>query len=324
MQNVKKPLNPLPLIKPMLATATQPFSHPDYLYEVKWDGYRALLYLTDGQTQIYSRNLKPLADAFPELINLHRQLDKKPLVLDGEIIILEQGQPSFSKLQARGRLRDRIKINQAVKMAPALYMAFDVLYLADQSVMQQPLLERKSLLEKVVNEGEHILISQHIIGNGEQFYAACVAQGLEGVVAKLMQSPYLPGSRSGYWKKIRHIKSTELVICGYEQGEQGDFFASLILGGNTPDGLVYQGKVGTGFTRQEKKYLASKLKPSETTTPALVVPKAEIRKPIWVLPGLVCEVHYSEITPEGRLRHGSYKGLRPDKAPQECWAINQR
>lgn len=308
----------------MLATVAQPFSHPDYLYEVKWDGYRALLYLTASQTQIYSRNLKPLADIFPELINLHRQLDKKPLILDGEIIILEQGQPSFNKLQARGRLRDRIKINQAAKMAPALYMAFDVLYLAGQSVMKQPLLERKSLLGKVLKEGEHILISQHIIGEGEQFYAACVAQGLEGVVAKKIQSFYLPGGRSKYWKKIRHSKSTELVICGYERGEQGDVFASLILGGNAPGGLIYQGKVGTGFTRQDKRYLASQLKTLESNTPVLKVPKTEVRKPIWVLPSLVCEVHYSEITQAGRLRHASYKGLRPDKDPQECWALNQR
>jgi DNA ligase D-like protein (predicted ligase) len=312
---------PLPLIKPMLATAAQPFSHPDYLYEVKWDGYRALLYLTSSETKIYSRNLKPLTNTFPELVNLHQQINKKSLVLDGEIIILDQGKPSFNKLQARGRLKEQMKINQAVKMNPALYMAFDVLYLAGQSVMKQTLLERKALLEKVINEGKYILISRHIIGAGDEFYNACVAQGLEGVVAKQMQSPYLPGSRSVYWKKIRYIKSAELVICGYDLGQRSDVFGSLILGGNTPKGLVYQGKVGTGFSRQEKQYLVTQLNALVTNTPALMVPKTEVRDPIWVIPSLACEIHYTEITPEGRLRHGSYKGLRPDKDPQECWAL---
>ncbi|MBM7854411.1 DNA ligase-1 [Desulfohalotomaculum tongense] len=310
----------LPLLKPMLAVTAAPFDHWEYIFEIKWDGYRCLAYL-DGNTELRSRNLINLSPGFPELLNLHRQAASLPAVLDGEIVILNNGLPSFSALQERGRLADPGRIKRAAAKMPAVYVVFDVLYAGGKPVLKEPLARRKEILSAVVPGGKNIIISDYVREEGRAFFQACAGRGLEGVVAKRLNSPYLPGKRSAHWKKIRRTRSAELVICGYEPG-RGGALGSLILGGYKDGELVYQGKVGTGFTRREQQELISMLNKLVVKKPPLKVPKSEQRHPVWVKPQLVCEVHYTEITPEGRLRHPSYKGLRRDKEAAQCSAAD--
>ena len=184
--------------------------------------------------------------------------------------------------------------------------------------MNLPLLQRKKFLEEMAEQGPDLIVSQYVLGSGCEFFRVVKAAGLEGMVAKRLDSPYLPGKRSGYWKKIRWVQSADLVICGWEKGEGQRLLGALILGVPEKGGWVYMGKVGTGFSREEEKRIITLLKPLEGHPPFSSLPDEDFRKTVWVCPELVCEVTFSEISPEGRLRHPSYKGLRKDKKAEEC------
>lgn len=309
--------NNLPLFKPMLAVPSPPFSSRDYIFEIKWDGYRCLAYL-DSSLQLLSRNGIDMTGTFPELQEIVASINKTPVVLDGEIIILQNGKPSFNSLQARGRLMDKGKIREESARNPAVYVAFDILYQGSEELIGKPLARRKEILAGSVNASESIAISEYIAVEGEKLVDACAAMGLEGVVAKKLTSPYLPGRRSPYWKKIRNVQEADLVICGYQKGRGGRVLGSLVLGGYEGERLIYQGKVGTGFNRAEEKRLLDKLQSLAAPRQVQGVPAQEQRKTTWVVPRLVCSVHYLSLTREGYLRHPVYKGLRPDKAPAEC------
>jgi hypothetical protein len=228
---------PLPLIRPMLAVNSLPFDSDLHLFEIKWDGYRGLLYL-DGNTALRSRNLLDLTGKFPELGRLHQKVARKPAILDGEIVVFEKGKPSFARLQARGRLINPQRISRVSVESPAVYVAFDVLYADGKNVMEHPLRERKTLLAEMVNPGAEIIVPDFILQNGRSFYDACVSRGLEGVVAKKLDSVYLPGRRSIYWQKFRHTLEAELVICGYQAGASGRSLGSLVLGGYRKGKLI--------------------------------------------------------------------------------------
>ncbi|MDN5347847.1 MAG: ligase 1 [Clostridia bacterium] len=304
-------------IKPMLAVTGRPFDSPDFIYEAKWDGYRCLAYL-DRKTILQSRNLLDISPAFPELADLHQGVGMQPAVLDGEIIIPgEGGRPSFSRLQARGRLTDPLKIRQAAGQEPAVFVAFDLLYCRGENIMPQPLHLRKSLLQEAVRPRDNLVVSTFIETHGTGFFAACVREGLEGVMAKDKNSPYLPGKRSPYWRKFRHARQGEFIIVGYEPGAGSRSLGALILGAYRQGRLVYRGKVGTGFGREEEERLLAELKRLRPVPPPFGEPVAGVTRPRWVEPRLVCEVEYLEETPDGRLRHPSYRGLRWDKEAGE-------
>lgn len=307
----------LPKIKPMLAVKTAPFDNSDFLYEIKWDGYRGLAYL-DDKTIILSRNQLDLTPSFPELHGLHLKVKQRPTLLDGEIVVLQDGKPSFGALQGRSKITDSLKVARLARQTPATFIAFDILFRAGENVMDLPLKTRKEILNELVEQGPDLIISQYVVGSGLDFFDAVSSAGLEGVMAKRLDSPYLPGKRSSYWKKIRRIQSAELVICGWEKGEGHRSLGSLILAGFDHGRWVYMGKVGTGFTEDEEMRLLALLQPLVIESPVLAVPKAELRFPTWVKPEIVCEVTFTEISHEGRLRHPSYKGTRPDKMPEEC------
>ncbi|WP_066635225.1 non-homologous end-joining DNA ligase [Desulfolucanica intricata] len=312
----------IPITKPMLAVSREPFDSEDYLYEIKWDGYRGMVYLKNGNVNIRSRNLLDLTGIFPELSNLSEKVRKCPVLLDGEIIVLRDGRPSFAALQARGRMESGLKIQQAARHSPALFVAFDLLYMDGLSVMDRPLKERKDLLSEIVNPGENLIVSEYILKAGKQFAAACASQGLEGAVAKRLDSPYLPGKRSSFWAKFRYIREADLIICGYQAGHGERNLRSLVLGGYRLGKLIYQGKVGTGFSNQESKQLLAVLKELKVSDPVLDLPREEIDKTYWVRPCLVCVVNYLTVTADGRLRHPSFKGLRTDKSPENCQALS--
>lgn len=306
------PKHTLPLIRPMLAVSSPPFDSSEHLFEVKWDGYRGLAYL-DNNTTLRSRNLTDLTAKFPELGSMHRSVDRLPAILDGEIVVLQGGKPSFAALQARGR-----NISTKIRPAAAVFVVFDVLYTKGESVMHMPLIHRKELLHNMVTEDERLILSRYIQKEGRAYYEACVREGLEGVVAKELQSPYQPGRRSKSWQKFRHTLEADLVICGFQAGAGGRALGSLILGGYRDGALVFRGKAGTGFTEQEALDLLALLKPLAVDEPAFALPHAEEKHITWVKPALVCAVSYLTLTAGGYLRHPVYKGLRRDKEPEEC------
>ncbi|GAB6157630.1 non-homologous end-joining DNA ligase [Desulfotomaculum varum] len=301
----------------MLAVPAQPFEHSDYLFEIKWDGYRGLAFL-DRQTTLLSRNRLDLTAQFPELQALHLQVGDKPVVLDGEIVVFQNGKPSFSHLQARGKTTNPLQIDRLARQLPATLVVFDILFRSGTSVMALPLRERKQILEHIIQPGPHIIVSQYIIGAGLAFYEAVTKAGLEGVMAKRLDSTYQPGKRSSAWKKIRFMRSADLVIGGWEKGTGMRRLGALILLEYRDGNWVYTGKVGTGFTREEEKKLLELLGALTVPQPVFKPPAGQLQKTVWVRPVLVCEVTYSEISPEGRLRHPCYKALRTDKPPQEC------
>ncbi|MBC7325464.1 MAG: ATP-dependent DNA ligase, partial [Moorella sp. (in: Bacteria)] len=271
---------PVGRIKPMLAVTDQPFDSPDFIYEIKWDGYRCLAYL-DGSTFLQSRNLQDLTPTFPELAGLHRGVRGQPAVLDGEIIVLDEGgRPSFSRLQARGRLAAPAKIRQAAIHTPAIFVAFDLLYYCGDNIMARPLSARKELLQEAIKQQQdYLLVSTFIEASGTSFFNACVRQGLEGVMAKARESPYLPGRRSPYWRKFRHTRQGEFVIVGYEPGKGERSLGALILGEYRQGRLVYRGKVGTGFDREEEERLLAELRKVQPVPPPFAGPVKDLHRP---------------------------------------------
>lgn len=300
------------LIPPMLASRIdKPFDDEDYIFEVKWDGYRCIAFL-EADSRLQSRNLLDLTPRFPDLQELHRQV-KVPLVLDGEIILLVDGVPSFQKLLARDRLKDPSKVRRAALQQPAIFVAFDLLYVGERNLMKLPLLERKELLSEHVRPGDNLIISQYIPREGKALYQACVEKQLEGVVAKKADSSYLPGKRTTNWLKIKKTVVEELFICGYTLGKGGRAsFGALILGAYEGGQLIFRGQVGTGFSQQEIARLLKLFANLAAPQNPFGVNIADLSKPHWLEPRLVCQVEYLEKTTAGLIRHGSYRGLKPD------------
>lgn len=308
----------LPLLRPMLAVNAEPFSDGAYFFEIKWDGYRCLAYLEDG-TVLRSRNLHDLTPAFPELQKLHERVADLPAVLDGEIVVFTNGQSDFGALQARGRLLDRRRALAAALAHPAVFVAFDLLYRQGKPVLNEPLERRRRLLQELVRPEPEVVVADYVPEEGEAFFAACRAKGLEGMIAKRRDSPYLPGRRSPFWKKIRAWKTADLVICGWEPGGGARGLGALILGGYRNGKLTFAGKVGTGFDAGTARELLALLAGAVRNRPVFELPPAHRRgETRWVEPVLVCTVDFTEVTREGYLRHPVFRALRPDKRPREC------
>lgn len=308
----------LPLVKPMLAVPAKPFDHPDYWFEVKWDGYRCLAYLEEHGTTLVSRNLKDISGYFPDLGDMHQQVVEKPVILDGEIIVLMDGRPSFAALQSRARLARADRVQRAARLQPALYMAFDILYARGAWLLDLPLAERVERLRAVLQPNPVVVLSEGVRGRGRAFYQACVEKGLEGVVAKRVDGRYLPGSRSPLWKKIRATREADLVICGYREGKGGRRLGSLVLGAWDGEKFVYQGLVGTGIDSDEENRLLDRLAALGAGAALFDGSRPAMRAVRWVPPVLVCRVEYLTLTGKGILRHPVYRGLRDDKRPREC------
>ncbi|MEW6171617.1 MAG: non-homologous end-joining DNA ligase [Bacillota bacterium] len=307
----------LPLLRPMLAVAARPFSDADYIFEVKWDGYRCLAYLEQG-TVLRSRNLLDLTPTFIELSAIHEHVDDLPVVIDGEIVVFADGRPDFGLLQSRGRLSDSKRIAAALRANPAVFVAFDLLYRRGRAVLSEPLKRRREWLKEVVRPAPDIIVADYIPGDGENLFEACKKNGLEGVMAKRSDSPYIAGRRSPFWKKIRAWKSADLVICAWEPGGGPRRLGSLYVGGYRENKLVFAGRVGTGFDTALARDLLDLLARVAATQPLFTLPRGYQGKPRWVDPVLVCTVDYTEVTREGYLRHPVFRGLRADKNPLEC------
>lgn len=302
----------------MLATMTEPFDSPDYTYEIKWDGYRCLAFL-DGSTRLQSRNLKDLTPVFPELTGLHQLIRIPGCVIDGEIVALRSGHPSFPELQKRGQLRNEQQINRAAKTAPVYLVAFDLLYFNYQPMINQPIEARRDLLETHFFDQGPLLLSKYITGSGLKYFQAVSDLNLEGVVAKKKASRYLPGKRSRLWLKFKRKLRGPFIICGYAlhttvRGE----LRSLILGAYVNHQLKYFGMVGTGFSLDDLPRILAELQGLQTDSCPFTDWPNGLNTIHWVQPRLVCDVEYLELTDDGSLRHPSFKKFRPELHPKDC------
>jgi bifunctional non-homologous end joining protein LigD len=298
--------------KPMLATLARDVPGGDgWLYEVKWDGYRALAYVSGGDTTLLSRNDNDLTQRFSNVAKETSKAVKSPnAVLDGEVCALdEQGRSSFSAMQQGS--------------GPLVYYVFDLLELDGEPLLDLPLTERQARLAKLLDKRNKTVRLSEAFDDGDALYEAAKQQQLEGIMAKRRDSRYLPGKRTHDWLKIKTHGREEFLIAGYTRGggRRAGLFGSLVLAARDGDELKYVGNVGTGFTDTEIRRLLEALKPlRRDTSPFEEVPKMpKVRKNdvVWVEPKLIAEVEFAEWTHDGRLRAPSYQGLREDKAPEE-------
>jgi bifunctional non-homologous end joining protein LigD len=299
---------------PMLATLSDEVPHGDnWVFEVKWDGYRALAYVRGGETKLVSRNGNDLTERFSSVARAIAQVTKSPnCVVDGEVCALDdQGRSSFSAMQ-RGALG-----------TPLVYYAFDLLELDSDPLLDEPLKERRRRLERLLDRRSRTVLLSEAFDDGEALLEAAREQRLEGVIAKRLDSRYAVGRRTRDWLKVKTHGRQEFIIAGYTkgQGRRAGRFGSLVLAVRRGGELSYVGNCGTGFKDRDIDELLAKLRPLErATSPFSVVPKMpKVRKSdvVWVEPTLVCEVEFAEWTHDGHLRAPSYQGLREDKAPEE-------
>ena len=303
-------------VKPMLIGAdAEAFDDPAYLYELKWDGERCVAYLDPaaGTTELINKRDLKMLPKVPELAALHKQV-KKRCILDGELMVLKDGKPSFFEIQRRSLMSNKFRIVLAAKQYPASFVAFDILYLQEDSLMHLPLTERKAKLEKTVRENERLAVSRFVEGKGVEFYKLAEAKELEGIVAKRMDSRYVPGKRTKDWVKIKNLQDDDFVVCGYIYKEQN--VTSLVLGQYDGGALVYEGHVTTGVNGRPFEEI---LRQPRLKIPPMDAPAGHgNEEAVWIEPKLVCTVNYMEKTPSGGLRQPVFKGLRDDKVPQEC------
>jgi bifunctional non-homologous end joining protein LigD len=304
------PIRPMPhAIEPMLATVTgEPFDHQDWIFEVKWDGYRAIAEIREDGVSLYSRNGISFSRKFSPIAESLRKL-RFDAVLDGEIVVVDdQGRSDFQALQHY----------QDTRSGRLLYYVFDLLYFQGHDLTGLPLQRRKELLKKVLPSSPNIRLSDHVGKEGILFFSVVKDKGLEGIVAKHAQSTYETGRRSRQWLKVKTRLTQEGVIAGFtEPGGSRKYFGALVLGHYDGDSLVSIGQVGSGFTEKDLKDIREKLG-------ALVQKKCpfpaapETSAPVtWVRPELVCEVALSGWTGDAVMRHPVFLRLREDKAARD-------
>jgi bifunctional non-homologous end joining protein LigD len=304
------PVKPMPHgIKPMLTTLVKkPFDHPEWIFEMKWDGYRAIAEIKNGDVSLYSRNNISFSRKFPSIARSLQEL-KFEAVLDGEIVVVdEKGQPDFQMLQDY----------QKTKKGHLLYYVFDLLYFQGQDLTGLPLLQRKELLKKIIPSSPKIKFSDHVVKDGILFFRVVKEKGLEGIIAKQSQSPYQAGKRSRHWLKVKTHLTQEGVIAGFTEPRGGrNDFGALVLGVYEGSKLVFIGHTGGGFSAKKLKEIREELNPLiRKKCPFKVEPQTNT--PVtWVKPQLVCEVVFQGWTDEGIMRQPVFLRLRDDKKAGE-------
>ncbi|WP_219225116.1 DNA ligase D [Pedobacter antarcticus] len=321
LKKVKKKKIPIGM-KPMLATLVdEPFDDPDWVYEVKWDGYRALAFLKkDGDAELLSRNNKQFNERFYPIYKILKSWEMD-IVLDGEILVLnEKGISNFGKLQNWRSEAD----------GDLVYYVFDVLWYEGKDLTDLPLFERQEILSKILpQDDDRIRQSKVFRTSGKEFFKAAEKMGLEGIIAKKASSHYTFNNRSSDWLKMKVHQRQEVIIAGFTKNENtSKAFSSLLLGVYENGKLSYVGKVGTGFSDQLQREMMAQFKPlitdkspfevlPDVNKPSRFRPNPPHAKATWLKPELVCEVAFSEVTSDGVFRHPSFKGMREDKSARE-------
>ncbi|HZR66809.1 MAG TPA: non-homologous end-joining DNA ligase [Terriglobales bacterium] len=314
-----------PAISPMLASiAEHPFDDPNWLFEIKWDGYRVVSFIEDGNVRLVSRNHNDLGPRYPELRNLPGMVKAKSAILDGEVVVLdEQGRPSFSLMQQRTGIRAHGRQAAARPDLPILYYVFDLIYLDGYDLRRVPLDNRKRILQKILPQEGIVRYSDHHAGKGTALFQVAKQKGLEGIVAKKCNSCY-EERRTRDWLKIKITQTVDCVIGGYTDPEGArQYFGSLVLGlYNDKKQLIHIGHAGTGFNHGTLKQIYELLKEIESKKSPFTGP-VDAKNVHWVDPVRVAEVKFGEWTHETdegglKLRAPVFLGMREDKTPEEC------
>jgi bifunctional non-homologous end joining protein LigD len=317
-REVSRPRAKLPAdVSPMLATPIDhPFDDDAWLFELKWDGFRATAMIdSDGNVDLKSRNGKDLLTKFPELGQIGEAFESLPIVVDGEIVSLDaSGKSSFQRLQNR---IESVRRKGRPSTEALTYVAFDLLFADGRDLRDEPLEERKKLLEQLLKPDHGVMLSKHVIGRGKELFALATQQQLEGIVGKRRDSKYI-GRRSRDWIKVKAACEQEFVIGGWTnpRGSRSGFGA-LLLGVYDGKNLQYAGRVGTGFDAKKLQAISKLLRPLEIThSPFTTLPDADAATH-FTRPELVAEVRFTEWTDDGILRHPAFIGLREDKSAQD-------
>jgi len=286
----------------------EPFDDPNWIYEIKWDGYRAIAEVNSKNIRLYSRNGLSFNEAYPVVYEELKKI-RKSVVLDGEIVALDaKGKPNFQLIQQYGE-QPGVSLH---------YYVFDCLYINGRSLEKKPLLERKELLKKLLPGSDVIKYCDHVTEQGKAFFKAVGKQGLEGMIAKRADSVYTENSRSSDWLKVKHVIMEEAVIAGYTEPRGGrKHFGALVLGLYKKGKLVYIGHTGTGFDTKTLKELYQKMQPLKTVKSPFDTEVPVNGAVTWVKPKLVCNLKYTEVTDSGHRRHPVFMGLRIDKSAKE-------
>ena len=304
----------------MLATlVNEAFSDPEWLFETKWDGVRAVCFLKNGRAQFISRNQIEMTPQYPELGNIGESISSSNAILDGEIVALDEGGVSrFQLLQPRLGRKNFGEIARLAAKTRVVYYVFDLLYLDGMDLTACALVDRKTMLETILKPSKNVRYSDHIIGEGRSLYAEVAKVPLEGIIAKRLLSTYVP-RRSKEWLKIKTIQESEVVIGGYTQPRNSrSYFGALVVGLYRERSLHYVGHTGGGFKEQTLADTYKLLQPLKTKDcPFVETPKTN--EPVqWVKPRLVAQVKFSEWTADERMRQPIFLGLREDKKATEC------
>ncbi|HVQ74005.1 MAG TPA: non-homologous end-joining DNA ligase [Candidatus Binatia bacterium] len=305
---------------PMLATlGTRPFSDPDWLFEVKYDGVRVLAERTGGEVALFGRRGQRVTSRYPEVAEALGALSAARFVLDGEVVALDgEGRPSFQRLQPRMHVSRPADVARLRAIIPVRGVFFDALALEGHDLRALPLVQRKALLARLLPARGVVSYGDHVREHGEAFFAAAEEHRLEGIVAKRGASAYR-GGRTRDWVKIKCQQRQAFVIGGYTDPKGARArFGALHLGLYAAGALVYVSRVGTGFDGGRLEDLWARLTPLRRTASPFAVGSPRGRGHHWVEPSLVAEVRFTEWTDDGGIRHPTFLGLRDDKRPEEC------
>jgi bifunctional non-homologous end joining protein LigD len=306
---------PPTFIPPMLATLVgAPFDDPDWLFEVKWDGFRVEAVVDGEDVRLWTRGEKDAAGYFGPFLDAPGWHGARSAVIDGEVIALdERGEPDFALLQSRIKGR-----GVGVEPTPFVYEAFDLLHLDGRSLLDAPLEERRGLLAEVLRPDPRVRLSEHVETDGIAFFEAARVRGLEGIMAKDRRSPYVAGKRTDRWQKVKIRPEQELVVGGWVEGTgRAIELGALLVGVYEGGALKYAGKVGAGFTNDVRAELLAAVGNLAATDPPFAepVPRAAARGAHWLRPELVIRAEFAGWTGDGLVRQAALKGFDLEKDP---------
>jgi ATP-dependent DNA ligase len=291
----------MPTVAPMLAVRAEPFDSPDYLFEVKWNGIRALAASEQGQYRVWGRDRADYRERYPELSFLRRL--PHGTVVDGELVLLHEGLPDLDGILGRHQRTNPAVIQQLSRTNPVRYIVFDILYANGHCLLSAPLSTRRAALADLVRSMPELVFSEGVVGQGCAFFEGAIQQGQEGIMAKYLASPYLPGRRSAAWRKIKPVRSLPCLVIGFLPGRQG--FRSLLVAALHDGALRYVTTLRSGFTSAARDQLSRLLIGRQRSHPVVACPY----RAVWIEPGVYCQVRYLEWTAGGRLRGASFHRL---------------